>query len=153
VIVKDQFGFAGTYRNLWFDEWRTPGDAVALRARFAAQREFIVEKPMICTVSIVRGDAIKPVEGEMREVMNEAVKDTKDNIRATAIVIESTGFKAAVVRGIISALTLLSNAKYPAKTFATLDEAVAFLAPLLTPAASTDEVQAGYRALVDESRR
>lgn len=151
--MKDAFGVAGSFRNLWIDEWRTPGDAAVLRARFAAQRELIVEKNMICTISIVRERAIKPVEGEMREVMNESVKATKNNIRATAIVIDSTGFKAAVVRGIISALTLVSNAKYPAKTYATVDEAFAFLGPLLTPAATAAEVLAGYRALVDESGR
>ena len=154
LLVKDAAGFTGVWREAHFEVWLKQGTPAMVRERFAAQRAYIASLAgkLIITISIVHEEAIRPLDGEMREEVNRNVASLTPHVKGAAIVIKATGFKAAVVRSIIGALTLFTRAKYPTKTHDDEEPALRWAAGLLEPdgahAIAGDELLAAYRALV-----
>jgi hypothetical protein len=83
--------------------------------------------PKLAVLSIVGSDCTVP-DANVRNRLTSEVKNIQKQLIASATVIEGSGFRAAAVRGVVTGMTLLLRASYPAKTFATVREAVEFLA-------------------------
>jgi hypothetical protein len=49
----------------------------------------------------------------------------------TVVVLEATGFVAAATRAAIATMSLFTRSRFPRKFFASVDEAAAWLAPLV----------------------
>lgn len=85
----------------------------------------------VITVAVVSDKATKPISDEQRAVIDENVKASIGRVKAAAIVIMATGFKAVIIRSVIAALTLLSGARYPSKTFDSVEAMAAWVPTLL----------------------
>jgi len=55
------------------------------------------------------------------------MRDASDIIKASGVVFEGSGFRAAAVRSVVISLTMLAGQKYPHKVFANLIETAVFL--------------------------
>jgi len=81
---------------------------------------------------------------DAREAITEVMKGLEHRIAAMAGILEATGFKAATLRTAMATMALISRATYPRKIFASIDEAVPFVAeyarPTLTHAQIRDAI-------------
>ena len=154
--VKDAAGFSGVWREVHFEEWTSPGSSAQMRIRLEKRRAFLEELPAhrkVITISIVRDDAIKPLDKDQRSTVDEGVAQVAPRAKCGAVVIDSSGFKAVIIRSIIAALTLVQGSKYPTKTFDNLDAMFAWIAPMLESTATAEELSAAYRELVEVAAR
>jgi hypothetical protein len=134
LIVKDSAGYGGIWNEVHFDVWKSPGSAAEIRARYECQRILMKELPperKLITVAVVTDEATKPLDDERRAVIDEGVKASMGRVKGAAIVIMASGFKAVIIRSVIAALTLLSGANYPSKTFDAVDAMFVWVATLL----------------------
>jgi serine/threonine protein kinase len=80
-------------------------------------------------LAVIEPGAANAVSPEVREASAEFAREFK--IRGAAIVIEGTGFRPAATRTLIAGLYLMTKKAYPHKIFENLDDAAAWLVPLL----------------------
>lgn len=151
LIVKDAAGYGGIWREVHFDVWQSPGSAAQIRGRYEGQRVLMKELPphkKLITVAVVSDEATKPLDDERRAVIDEGVKASVGRVKGAAVVIMATGFKAVIIRSVIAALTLLSGARYPSRTFDSVEAMCLWVATLLdaneATAPTADDVKRAY---------
>jgi hypothetical protein len=72
-------------------------------------------------------DAEVPIpDADVRAVLDRGVPVISPYYRAVSAVFPGSGFRAALIRGVIMSFQLLSRSAYPQKVFATIDAAAAF---------------------------
>jgi hypothetical protein len=122
---KDRFCAAalGPLAILIFDRGTTRDDAEAV-AQLLTQVARV--HPKLAILSVVGSDCTVP-DASVRNRLTSEVKTIQKQLLAAVTVIEGSGFRAAAVRGAVTGMTLLLRASYPAKTFASVDEAGEFL--------------------------
>jgi hypothetical protein len=106
-----------------FDRATTEQDATAVAHLLG---KISLAHPSIAILSIVGRDCTVP-DASVRNRLTSEVKNIQRQLVAAATVIEGTGFRAAAMRGAVTGMTLLLRAPHPAKTFATVLDAAAFL--------------------------
>ncbi|MCA9707654.1 MAG: hypothetical protein KDK70_17525 [Myxococcales bacterium] len=82
-----------------------------------------------------------------RNRTNELFREVGPRLQGVAAVVEGTGFWASAVRSVITGFTLVSRTKFPLKTFGSVDDASAWLVPLLVPAVTRAEFSGVIREL------
>jgi len=154
LLFQNAIGFTGAWREVHFDKMQARADIAFMRGRFAAQQAWLRElapDKRILTVSVISADAVTMIDGELRSVVDESVKQLAPRIRAAALVIEATGLKGAVFRSIVAGLSLVAGARYETKTEPTLEGALRWLAPQLDAdggrAPTYDELYAAWREI------
>ncbi len=94
----------------------------------------------VALVTIVEENAPMP-PAEARDAMATFLGRQSAVVKASAVIYEGSGFRAAAVRSVVAGLTLMARQTYPHKVFATVDEGITWLAPLLpVPASKADVV-------------
>lgn len=84
----------------------------------------------IGTVTIVEETAPMP-PSDARAALAKALDDHSERVRVSAVAYEGTGFRAAAVRSVVAGLTMVARQPYPHKVFATVEEAMVWMAPQL----------------------
>jgi hypothetical protein len=107
-----------------FDRAATDHDVEAVAQLLA---EVARAHASLAMLTVVGSDCTVP-EASVRERLTSEVKSIQRQLIASATVIEGSGFRAAAVRGVVTGMTLLLRASYPAKTFATVRDAGTFVA-------------------------
>lgn len=82
----------------------------------------------LAEVTLIAHDAPLPSPG-VRAAFDAAAPLVAPYYCGVAAVFEGTGFRAAMVRGIVTSFQLLSRTQYPQSVFSTLDEAVKWSFP------------------------
>jgi sorbitol-specific phosphotransferase system component IIBC len=143
LVHRDDYGWMGRCQEVAIEVWSGPGGPEVVRQRYALQREGAqaLSPRQIIQLTVIHDAAIRPVDNETRKAIEEGVKSLSPFMKASVTVMPSSGLKAAIVRGIIASLTLVSGAKYPTKVVASLEEAFMFLAPFLDAPATVAEVR------------
>ena len=107
-------------------------------------------KGKMAEISIIANDAPMP-EAETRAVLEKGVPVVSPFYACVGAVYEGTGFRAALVRGVLTSFQLLSRSKYPQRTFASVEECARWIFPLLPPigmvVASPEEIVAAVEAV------
>lgn len=107
-------------------------------------------KGKMAEISIIANDAPLP-EAETRAVLDKGVPIVSPFYACVGAVYEGTGFRAALVRGILTSFQLLSRSKYPQRTFSSVEECARWIFPLLAPlgmvVASADEIVEAVEAV------
>jgi hypothetical protein len=145
LLIKDGAGFCGVWREVYLELWAQPASVEQIKRRFEAQRAFIngLNGKKIITVAVVDDAAIKQLEPEQRKLIDDGVKATTEIVKAGAIVIRATGFKAAFMRGILAALFLVTRATYATKVESDVEGGLRFiLSHLDAPASIEDTIRA-----------
>jgi hypothetical protein len=73
--------------------------------------------------------------------------DFGNNIGAAAIAYEADGFKATIVRSVITAINLASSTRFPNRVFAGADQAIDWLAEALADDKLALQLRSGVAAL------
>jgi hypothetical protein len=114
----------GAWDNLLVLIWRRNTTADAARDVRGFCESIAREQPGgIFILTLVRAQA-PPPDPEARAIMVRLLKDGKSYIRAVAVVIEGKGFRASMVRSVVTGLTFLARSPFPHRV-CDLEDAVA----------------------------
>ena len=127
VVERSDGHLVATYKNVFVTMWWAPARVEQLRGLPAHQDEMGRRWPGGWgTLAVLGADAGK-ISAEVRAEGERITKHQKQGMRAIAQVIEGTGFGAAAVRSVASALTLFKRSGPPTKIFDALGPGVAWL--------------------------
>ena len=116
-----------TFRDLYIVIWRRNTTMASVRAVRRGALAFADQRPKgIALLTIIEEEAPMP-PSEPREALALFMRDAGDHIKASGVVFEGTGFRAAAVRSVVVGLTMLARQKYPHKVFAELEETTAWM--------------------------
>lgn len=93
--------------------------------RVAGQAYDASGKP-IALVQIVPGSALAP-DGQARTALARMLANLHGRVSHSAIVHEGEGFRAAMIRSIVTGVVALSNPGFPHRVFSTLAESVTWM--------------------------
>ncbi len=80
---------------------------------------------------VIIPDHSKPPPDDVRKAINAALADLEGGLRCFCWTIESSGFQAAIARGVLTGIRILARHKYPIETKTSLDEALTWMLPQL----------------------
>lgn len=153
--MRDDAGCVGIWRDALFEVWAAPAGEDVIKARADVTLALMRSLPAghkLVAITLVQERAIRVVDREAREAIDEKVKQAAPYTKGSATVIDASGFKAAVIRSISAALMMLSGVKYPAKTDGELLPALRWAAELLDPveggAIDADALAAAFDAFL-----
>lgn len=78
-------------------------------------------------LTIIENDADVSTPAEVRNAMSKALSDHDRWLRAAAIAYEADGFKATIIRSVVTAINLLSGTRFPNRVFRSNREAFHWL--------------------------
>jgi hypothetical protein len=126
IHVEKDYALA-TLDNIFIVIWRhetTMAGALALRRECLS---FGDSHPQgIVLLTIIEERAPMP-PSEPRAEIATFLRDASPHIKASGVVFEGSGFRAAAVRSVVISLTMLAGQSYPHKVFANLVETAVFL--------------------------
>lgn len=103
--------------------WRLRTDAgVVPGVEAAARRAHADARHQVGLIQVVAPAAIAP-DGAARAALVRALRQLDGVVSHSAIVHEAEGFRAAMIRSIVTGIATLSNPGYPHRVFATVLEA------------------------------
>jgi stage II sporulation SpoAA-like protein len=105
----------------------TPAGAAALGRAMA---QLVERHSKISSLSVVERKVGPSIDADGRKAVADLSTRYTHHITGTAVVCEGTGFRATAIRSIVTAVRMASRASHPQKVFATVEEAVAWLAPM-----------------------
>lgn len=108
--------------------WR----GLVTEARFQIQREamehVISKNPGHAGIMCIIEPTSEPPSQELREAASKLLSELGPRIRCVAYVVEGSGFRAAMIRGVLSSIELLKRGKaFPSRYFATVGHAAAWI--------------------------
>lgn len=92
----------------------------------------LVGKGRLAEITLIANEAPLP-EADTRQALEAGVPIISPYYACVSAVFEGTGFRAALVRGVLVSFQLLSRTKFPQKTFASIDECARWVYPHLAP--------------------
>lgn len=115
----------GTWHHMLIVVWKRETKIQTLRSIESCVRALAKERGTeIGLLTIVEDGAPLPTP-EARRVTADVLRGAP--IKLSAMVFEGHGFRAAAVRGVITGIGLIAKTPYPHRTFATVDEAAAWI--------------------------
>lgn len=76
----------------------------------------------------ILGPNASPAPSEVRDLVSGGIRDLGPKLRGVAAVVEGQGFRGAAVRAALLGITMVLRPAHPQKSYATVAEAVVFLA-------------------------
>jgi hypothetical protein len=147
VIYSDPTVAVGEIGRFCVAIWR--GEVT--RQRFEKQRwgltEVVQRHPRGIGFMCVIEPSSKPPDAEFRRASVEMVEEHGERLHCVGLVIEGTGFAAALIRAAISSMLLLHRRRSPVADFANVTSAVRWMSQYVPVDTGTDLV-----ALIDELR-
>ncbi|MFO0587705.1 MAG: hypothetical protein U0441_09200 [Polyangiaceae bacterium] len=108
--------------------WRSPPTVASAARMMPFVKELFTERGRPVYIFVVIADGIGLPDDAARAAMAESMSKTAPYTKMILSVIEGEGFRASVIRSISSGMALLARKSAPVKTFATVDEAIHWLA-------------------------
>jgi hypothetical protein len=131
---------------LWCGETTTKGVREGQRVFDEHAKEF---PGGLLLLTVVEEQAPMP-PSDARNALGELLRSGTGKTRKSAVVYEGAGFRAAAVRSVVTGITVFSRPPFPHKIFATVADAVGFLAEPGLPATQlakiVDEVRTRHHA-------
>ena len=119
----------------WRDVCVIVDDGTARAADYADFGKLILEqksrfaKGIGCLVIIPEHS--KPPPDEVRKAINCALADLESGLRCFCWIVESSGFHAAIARGVLTGIRILARHKYPIETKTNIEDALNWMLPQL----------------------
>jgi hypothetical protein len=108
--------------------WRKDTTSPAVADFRAALTRLASETHEVALLTVVEPNA-PPPPSDVRDALAAVLAEFGKLIKFSAVAFEGTGFRAAMVRGVVTGLTLLARMPYPHKVFAGVPEAARWLIP------------------------
>ena len=126
VHVEKDYALA-SFGDVFIVIWRHETTISGAEAVRSGCFEFAKTRPQgIVLLTIIEERAPMP-PADPRSHLATFMRDASDIIKASGVVFEGSGFRAAAVRSVVISLTMLAGQKYPHKVFANLVETAVFL--------------------------
>lgn len=114
---------AGVAIALW--RYETTG-ADVLELQKTAERAHAAAGQPIALIQVVAASAIPP-DAQVRTALGRMLASLLGRVSHSAIVHETEGFRAAMIRSIVTGLVALSNPGFPHRVFSTVEESVSWM--------------------------
>ena len=156
VLLYDEDFCTGTWRELFVVIWRHETTAKGIDACRQGLLDVRASHPDGCAVlSIIEPNAPMP-PADVRDSLSRTLSEFGDLIKASGVVFEGGGFRAAAVRSVVTGISLVAKQPFPHKVFATVTAASSWVAPSMPGGAAgpkelTDAVSAIRRQLAEIS--
>jgi hypothetical protein len=148
ILVDSPVVRVATWREVFAATWHTAGAAADVRGANAVQRAFsqrLGRDERMITLSIVGPGASVLLDGDVRREVEAGTREFTPRLKAAAVVIAATGFSAAAIRSIVSAIVLLNRPAYPTRVFDGEDAACKWAATFLTRAPASPVYESDLR--------
>jgi hypothetical protein len=157
VCEHDVHHALGSWRNLVVVVWRSETQIPAIERCSALIGEVARRHGSAALLQIVEPTAVPP-ESEIRKAISAMLKGHARDLTCSAVVFEGDGFRAAGVRGVVTAISLLSRTPFPHVIFASPLSAINWTARHLSVDGPVWLEQARnaidhLRAVIDENER
>lgn len=133
VAYQDKSCMVATWRSVVvhvMGKGKLPVESAQQQVRVLEAHAKRVGKGRLAEVTLISSETQLP-DTATRNVLEQAVPLVTPYYACVAAVFEGEGFRAALVRGFITSLQLLSRAKFPQKTFSSDAECAAWMTPQL----------------------
>jgi hypothetical protein len=127
LIDEDAGHLVGSFKNVFVTVWWAPATVEQVQRLPAQQEPLGRGYPRGYAALAILDAGAGRVSAEVRAIAEKRLRQQPPNLVAVAQVIEGTGFGAAAVRSVASALTLLSRSGVHTRTFDALDPAAYWL--------------------------
>ena len=117
LIHRDASGFIGSIDNVFLQHYAVAADIAAMKERHAREVAFMErhKERKYLVVTVVLEPAITRLESDVRELQTEHTRVTAPHTRAGALALIAPGFKAAIIRGLLGKILLVTGAGFPFK--------------------------------------
>jgi len=124
--------------------WRSVVDEARFRLQRQAMEQVASRYPGDAVILCIFEPTSEPPPQALREAASTLLNQLAPKLRCVAYVIEGTGFRAAMIRGVLSSIELVRRSAYPARYFATVADASAWIA-VETGRRSTELADASFQ--------
>ncbi len=122
VIEVDEDHVMGTWAEFLIMVWRVKTLLPAVQRAKLVMRELAKAHPNgIASLAIVEQTALPP-EQDVRRELSALLSGGAGHVKSSSVVHEGTGFKAATVRGVVTALSMFGKLPFPHVIHATVSE-------------------------------
>jgi hypothetical protein len=129
ITATDAFKI-GALRDLFIGVWRAKPPRGAARSFETALLSIGKRWSRVSLLNISEAGAELP-DAEERASLLGALRRYQSQLQCAALVIEAKGLKGVAIRASVTSITMITRAGHPTGTFATVDEAAAWLTPHL----------------------
>jgi hypothetical protein len=84
------------------------------------------EHARIGYVSFIHADGVRAMDAAARDLMTKVLRKYTRHIEAAAMIVDGTGFRGTVVRSVLTAIHMASNASHPLRCFSAPEPALAW---------------------------
>jgi hypothetical protein len=135
TFYRDNILCVAAWRDIFFEIWFAAGTGRHFRTLRHHLMSFAHSQPdqKVAVFSVVQLPSLTNVDSEIREEAMTRAKEIKPHNKASVLVIESKGFVASLIRGIVTGMAHLDRAGGPSKIFDTVGSAAAWIAPQMEP--------------------
>jgi hypothetical protein len=137
ILGRDAGNLYAAWKSVFVGIAIATTDESTVEALRSALEQHASRHPRFPVVFVVAESAAIP-DGTARKLIAKLLTDVSPHVIAWALVQEGSGFRAAIVRSVVSGLLLLARHPYPFKSFATAIEAAAWLATHETDVSAPD---------------
>jgi hypothetical protein len=133
IVIRDSGLVAASWRDLNVFHWRGRSSIDQLKAcnEFNARAAAAQTDKKVAILTVVSAPEITLPDAEMRRELEDGQVRLADSKKAETLVIETQGFVAAAVRGIVAGSMLLKKTRIPTRLAPSVHEACTWIAPLL----------------------
>jgi hypothetical protein len=131
TLLQTEIVTVRAHGDLFFVAWHKKGSAEIFRAITEHERGLrrkLGERPM-ARLNIVANDAITKPSAELQAAIDERSKIANDWLKAEALVIDATGFSAALMRSLIATANLVNRPAFPYKVLSDPGAGIDWIAP------------------------
>jgi hypothetical protein len=126
VFVLEDNHCMATWRSFVIVIWRKDTTADAVKQLRDLLQKTSTTTQAVCLLTIVEPNA-PPPSSDVRDALAGVLGEFGKLIKYSAVAFEGSGFRAAMVRGVVTGLTMLARMPYPHKVFAGVEESARWL--------------------------
>lgn len=120
-------------RDCFLAVWKGETHLEAVDLLDAEMRRYRREHPVPIGLLMVVAERAAPPSASVRAQMAHHMRRSQDEIRASALVYEGDGFRAAAIRAVVTGINLVTKTAYPHKIFGSVSSAADWMCELGGP--------------------
>jgi hypothetical protein len=159
IVLESSIVHVATWREVVAAVWHAPGTAAEVRGVYAAQRAFaqrLGPDERMIVVSAIDARVAVTLDPDVRRAVEEGTRAQRERVKASVVLMATTGFAAAMIRSVVAALLLVNRPEYPMQVFNGTEAASRWAATFLTrsPSSPVSEADLGdaLRAMISPTR-
>jgi hypothetical protein len=145
-VASDAHWSCGIWQNVAIIVWRGVPDREHVQGSIDAVRTVTRRFAHAAIIVVVEPDS-PPPSAELRPMVARAMQECGERLTGTAFVVGTAGFQGALIRSVITAISLFAREPYPTKAFRSAPDAVAWMTTTCLPAGNRDALLRAVEAV------